>query len=60
VQWDGDNDAEIGLLVDHIIAAVTAAAAAELRGRLNAALGRIAALEAAPQARQLQLEVAIR
>ena len=53
MNWDGDNDVEVELMVGYVIDA----AAARLRGQLDDALERIRRLEAdTPQARQLQLE----
>jgi hypothetical protein len=51
--WDGDNDAEVDLMVGCIIDA----AALGLRSQLDGALERIRSLEQqTPQARQVQLE----
>jgi hypothetical protein len=53
MNWDGDNDVEVELMVGYIIDA----AAARLRSQLDDALERIRSLEQqTPQARQLQLE----
>jgi hypothetical protein len=53
MNWDGDNNTEVELMVGYLIDA----AAARLRGQLDDALERLRALEQqTPQARQLQLE----